>query len=139
MIKTLNAGLASLGLLATGILAAFVTTGALEGVASLPNWLPPVVGIALFFGTLGLAGEIAVELDPRRPLVATAIPSVIVLILGYAAVSASERGSVEGLEFEVVILMALGLAVMTASATLIARARARRRQSSNVAVEQNVE
>ena len=134
MIKTLNAGLAALGLLATGTLAAFVVTGALEGVASLPSWLPQVVGIALFFGALGLAGEIAVELDPRRPLVATAIPSVIVLLLGYAAVSASERGSVEGLEMEVVILMALGLLIMTSTATVIARIRARRRTPSDETV-----
>lgn len=131
MIKTLNAGLAALGLLATGILAAFVVTGALEGVAALPSWLPQVIGIGLFFGTLGLAGEIAVELDPRRPLVATAIPSVIVLLLGYAAVTASERGSVEGLEMEVVILMALGLLVMTTTATVIVRGRARRRARSD--------
>ncbi|MDE0805301.1 MAG: hypothetical protein OSA99_18530 [Acidimicrobiales bacterium] len=134
MIKTLNAGLAALGLLATGTLAAFVVTGALEGIASLPNWLPPIVGIALFFGTLGLAGEIAVELDPRRPLVATAIPSAIVLLLGYAAVTASERGTVEGLEMEVVILMSLGLLVMTSSAAVIARVRARRRDPSDETV-----
>ena len=134
MIKTLNAGLAALGLLATGTLAAFVVTGALEGVAALPSWIPQVIGIGLFFGTLGIAGEVAVELDPRRPLVATAIPSVIVLLLGYAAVSASERGSVEGLEMEVVILMALGLLVMTTTATVIARVRARRRSPSGKTV-----
>lgn len=127
MIKTINAGLAALGLLATGALAAFVVTGALEGVAALPSWVPPTIGIGLFLGTLGLAGEIAVELDARRPIVATSIPAAIVLVLGFAAVSASERGSIEGLEMEVVIVMVLGILVMTTTATLFARARARRR------------
>lgn len=126
MIKTLNAGLAALGLIATGTVAALVTTGALEGVSAVPGWMATAIGIAVFAGALALAGHVAVELDPRRPYVATGIPAVIVLAIGYAASSASERAVGEGLEYETVYILAGGVLVMMTTSTVVARRRMNR-------------
>lgn len=126
MIKTLNAGLASLGLVATGTLAAFVTIGALEGLASVPSWLASAVGIAVFLGTLGLAGDVAAQLDPRRPYLASSLTSIVVIVFGWAAVTASEHATGEGLEFEVVVTLAAGLLLMMVTSTRLARRRQRR-------------
>lgn len=126
MIKTLNAGLAALGLIATGTVAALVTTGALEGVSAVPGWVATAIGIAVFAGAFALAGHVAVELDPRRPYVATGIPAVIVLAIGYAVSTTSERAVGEGLEYETVYILAGGVLAMMTTSTVVARRRMKR-------------
>ena len=123
MIKTLNAGLASLGLVATGALAALVTVGALEGLASVPGWAASAAGIVVFLGALGLAGDVAAQLDPHRPYVAASVTSLVVVVIGWAAVTASEHATGEGLELEVVLTLAAGLLIMLVTATRLARRR----------------
>lgn len=127
MIKTLNAGLAALGLIATGTVTALVTTGALEGVTAIPGWMASGIGIAVLAGAFALAGHVAVDLDPRRPYVATGIPAVIVLAIGYAASTASESAVGEGLEYETVYIIAGGVLAMMTTSTLVAQRRVTRR------------
>lgn len=126
MIKTLNAGLAALGLVATGTVAALVTTGAIEGLSAVPGWLATASGVGLFLGALALAGHVAVELDPRHPYLASGIPALIVLAVGYAAATASERAVGEGLESETVYILAGGLLAMMTTSTVLARRRGHR-------------
>ena len=125
ILKTVNAGLASLGLVATGVVTAIVTTGLLEGLHVVPSWAATVAGIALFIGALGLAGHLTTELDPHRPYVAAGVTAGIVLAIGYAAATASERATGEGLEQETVFILAAGLLAMLATSTLLARRRRR--------------
>lgn len=126
MIKTLNAGLAALGLVATGTVAALVTTGAVEGLSAVPGWLATATGVGVFLGSLALAGNVAVELDPRHPYLATAIPALIVLAVGYAAATASERSVGEGLELDTIFILAAGLLAMMTTSTFLTRRRGRR-------------
>lgn len=123
LLKTVNAGLAALGLVATGTVAALVTTGALEGISAIPSWIATAAGIAMFVGCLGLAGQITVDLDPNRPYIASGVTAGIVLAIGYAAATASERATGEGLEHETVFVLAAGLLAMLAVSTLLARRR----------------
>ena len=132
LLKTVNAGLAALGLVATGIVAALVTTGLLEGISGVPSWAATVAGAALFIGALGLAGQITTELDPNRPYVAAGVTAGIVLAIGYAAATASERATGEGLEHETVFILAGGLFTMLAVSTLVARRRQRGEHAQSI-------
>ncbi len=68
MIKTFRAALASLGLLATGSVAAIMLTGVLEGISAVPRWAAVAVGIGFLLGAAALAGRVAVDVAGAAPI-----------------------------------------------------------------------
>lgn len=127
MVATLNASLAALGLVATGAVAAIVTTGAIEGWRPAPGWAASAAGVTVFLGALGLAGNVTVQLDPRRPLVASGVASLIVAGIGLVAARVSEHATGEGLEPTTVAAVVAGLFAMLASSAALSRRRRRTR------------
>ncbi len=106
MIKTIRAALASLGLLATGSVAAIMLTGVLEGISAVPRWAAVAIGMGFLLGAAALAGRVAVDVAGPRAHRAAAVTGLLVAALAGLSAVATESADAEGLELTTMFLIA---------------------------------
>lgn len=130
MTRTITAAVASFGLVISTAIASIIVVGLLEGIAAVPDFIPPAAAILVFLAGLGLAGRVAVDVDPAHALRAVACTATVVAIGGIIAAQATESQG-EALEPLTVVTLGVGLFVLLAASVLATHHRRRRVQKSS--------
>ena len=131
--RTITAAVAAFGLVISSAIAAIIVVGLLEGVAAIPDVVPPGAAVAVFLGGLALTGRVAVDVEPDHPLRAVGATAVVVAVGGFVAAQATESQG-EALEPLTVATLAAGLFTLLAvSAVATKQLRHRRAMRSSEA------
>jgi hypothetical protein len=111
--RTITAAVAAFGLVISSAIAAIIVVGLLEGIAAIPDVVPPSAAVAVFLGGLALTGRVAVDVDPDHPLRAVGATAAVVAVGGFVAAQATESQG-EALEPLTVATLAAGLFTLLA-------------------------